>query len=62
VPGIELAGQALNKNSAAVMPKKKISGGWYNSVIAGDILVQNLETRIHMFLGWQETVRCAVPC
>jgi hypothetical protein len=29
--------------------------GWYNSVIAGDFLVQNLETRIHMFLGRLET-------
>jgi hypothetical protein len=29
----------------------KTSAGWYNSVIASDFLVQNLETRIHMFLG-----------
>jgi hypothetical protein len=29
----------------------KTSGGWYNSVIAGDFLVQILETRIHKFLG-----------
>jgi hypothetical protein len=30
-------------------------------VIPGDFLVDNLETRIHMFLGELETVRCAVP-
>jgi hypothetical protein len=38
-----------NKNAFAVMPKNQ--WGWYNSVIADDFLVQNLETRIHMFLG-----------
>ena len=48
-PGIELAGQALKKNAVVVMPKNQ--WGWYNSVIAGDFLVRNLETRIHMFLG-----------
>ena len=58
VPGIELAGQALNKNGVAVMPKNQ--WGWYNSVIAGNFLLQNLETRIHTFLGRLETVRCAV--
>jgi hypothetical protein len=52
-PGIELAGQALNKNAVAVMPKNQL--GWYNSVIADDFIVQILETRIHMFLGWLRT-------
>jgi hypothetical protein len=54
-PGIELAGQAPNKNAVAVMPKNQ--WGWFNSVIAGDFLVQNLETRIHTFWGRLETVR-----
>ena len=60
VDGIELAGEALNKNAIAVMPKNQW-GGWYNSVIAGDFLVQNLETRIHMFLGRLRTARRGVP-
>jgi hypothetical protein len=49
VPGIELAWQAPNKNAVAVMPKNQ--WGWYNSLIAGHFLVQNLKTGIHMFWG-----------
>jgi hypothetical protein len=58
VPGIELAGQALNKNAVAVMPKNQL--GWYNSAIADDFQVQILETRIHTFWGRLETVPRAV--
>jgi hypothetical protein len=43
-------GKLLNKNAVAVMPKNQLS--WYNSVIAGDFLVQNLETEfIHFWAG-----------
>ena len=46
---MELAGQALNKNAVAVMPKNQ--WGLVRLSDCGDFLVQNLKTRIHMFLG-----------
>jgi hypothetical protein len=46
-PGIKLAGQALNMTAVTMMPKNRRD--WYNSVGAGGFLLQNLETRIHMF-------------
>jgi len=59
VPGIELAGQALNKNAVAVMPKNQ--WGLVQLSDCRQLPSANPETRIHMFWGRLETACCARP-